>query len=116
MINLIKNEFSKIFKKKTIYILLFITLAYIILSNIVIKATNDNNSYYYYDDDVKYYEWQLAELDPEDASDLSMYIDTKVNLETSKLIKEYGSDSWQAYIISSVLPTHIYTIDRKSVV
>ena len=110
MINLIKNEFSKIFKKKTIYILLFITLAYIILSNIVIKATNDNNSYYYYDDDVKYYEWQLAELDPEDASDLSMYIDTKVNLETSKLIKEYGSDSWQAYIISSVLPTHIYTM------
>lgn len=111
MINLIRNEFAKVFKKKTIYILLFITLGYIILSNIIIRATSDqNNTYYYFDDDVKYYESQLAELDPKDPADLSMYIDTKVNLETSKLTKEYGSKSWQAYVINAVLPSYIETM------
>ena len=109
MINLIRNEFAKVFKKKTIYILLFITIAYIILSNIIMKANNNDNYTYYYDD-VKYFESQLAELDPKNASDLSMYIDTKVNLETSKLVNEYGSDSWQSYIINTVLPTYINTM------
>ena len=109
MINLIRNEFAKVFKKKTIYILLFITIAYIILSNIIMKANNNDNYTYYYDD-VKYFESQLAELDPKSASDLSMYIDTKVNLEISKLINEYGPDSWQSYIINTVLPTYINTM------
>ena len=109
MINLIRNEFAKVFKKKTIYILLFITIAYIILSNIIMKANNNDNYTYYYDD-VKYFESQLAELDPKNASDLSMYIDTKVNLETSKLVNEYGSNSWQSYIINTVLPTYINTM------
>lgn len=109
MINLIRNEFAKVFKKKTIYILLFITIAYIILSNIIMKANNNDNYTYYYDD-VKYFESQLAELDPKNASDLSMYIDTKVNLETSKLVNEYGSDSWQSYIINTVLPPYINTM------
>lgn len=109
MINLIRNEFAKVFKKKTIYILLFITIVYIILSNIIMKANNNDNYTYYYDD-VKYFESQLAELDPKNASDLSMYIDTKVNLETSKLVNEYGSDSWQSYIINTVLPPYINTM------
>ena len=73
------------------------------------KANNNDNYTYYYDD-VKYFESQLAELDPKNASDLSMYIDTKVNLETSKLVNEYGSDSWQSYIINTVLPTYINTM------
>ena len=111
MINLIRNEFAKVFKKKTIYILLFITIGYIILTNFISKANNSNNNYYYYYyDDVKYYESQLAELDPKRASDLSMYIDTKVNLETSKLVNEYGPDSWQAYVISTILPTYMNTM------
>ena len=109
MINLIRNEFAKVFKKKTIYILLFITIGYIILSNIIIKASNNDNYTYYYDD-VKYFESQLAELDPKKSSDLSMYIDTKVNLEISKLINEYGTNSWQSYIINTVLPSYINTM------
>ena len=57
MINLIKNEFIKVFKKKTIYILLIITLGYILLTNLIMKYNqNEYVTYYYYDTDASYYE------------------------------------------------------------
>ena len=109
MINLIVNEFIKVFKKKTIYILLFITLAYIILSNIILKNTSNNYSNYFYDD-TQYFESSLKELDPHDSNEVSQYIDLSVQLEVTKLTKEYGSDSWQSYIINTILPEYIEPI------
>ena len=61
MIKLIGNELKKIFKKKTIYILLIITFGYILLSNIMIKATDNGYSrYYYYDGDLEIYEEMMS--------------------------------------------------------
>lgn len=111
MINLIGNEFKKIFKKKTIYILLAITLAYVILTNVMTKATN-NNKYYYYYDDTKYYERELSQLDPNSEADKSTYIELKSSLELSKLTEKYGPDSWQASVINTILPTCIDTVVR----
>ena len=103
MINLIGNEFKKIFKKKTIYILLIITIGYIVLSNIMTKITNDYQyGYYFYDEsDVKYYESKLSDLDPNNVSDLSDYIDYKKNIELINLAKNYEPNSWQIYIIDT---------------
>ena len=110
MIRLIGNEFKKIFKKKTIYILLFITLAYIILSNFIIKF-NSNDFTYYYTGDMKYYESELKTLDPNNPSELPLYIEIKSQLEISKLTNEYGGgNSWQAYIINTDLSKDINTI------
>ena len=111
MINLIGNEFKKIFKKKTIYILLAITLAYVILTNVMTKVTSSNRYYYYYDD-TKYYEKQLAELDPNSEADKSTYIELKSSLELSKLTAKYGPDSWQANVINTILPSCIDTVVR----
>ena len=111
MIKLIGNEFKKIFKKKTIYILLAITLAYVILTNIMTKATSSNRYYYYYDD-TKYYEKQLAELNPNSEADKSTYIELKSSLELSKLTAKYGPDSWQANVINTILPSCIDTVVR----
>lgn len=110
MIKLIGNEFKKIFKKKTIYILLFITLAYIILSNFIIKF-NSNDFTYFYTGDIKYYESELTTLDPNNPSELPLYIEIKSQLEISKLTHEYGGEnSWQAYIINTDLSKDIKTI------
>ena len=50
MSNLIKNELTKIFKKKSIYIILLVTLAFVILSNCIYKYFYGNSSYTYYSD------------------------------------------------------------------
>ena len=111
MINLIGNELKKIFKKKTIYILLIITLAYMLLMNIMIKVTDDGYSYhYYYEGDIRYYENMLKELNPESSTDLADYIEYKSQLEMLTLTKEYGNDSWQAYVINTLLASDINTI------
>lgn len=111
MIKLIGNELKKIFKKKTIYILLIITVGYILLANVMIRVTNDGYKYYYYyEGDIQYYERMLSDLDPNNESDLSTYIDFQSQLELLKLTKQYGNNSWQAYVINTMLPTYINTI------
>ena len=48
MNNLIKNEITKIIKKKSFYIMLIIVLAYIVLSNVMNKYVYNNKDYNYY--------------------------------------------------------------------
>ena len=100
---LIKNEFIKLFKKKSTYIILFITIAYIIFSNFMYK----NNNYYSYGDysasSISYYEEELKKLDPKNPSDFSLYVDTKTQVDLLGLMNRYGFASWQANIISEYL-------------
>ena len=111
MINLIKNEFIKVFKKKTIYILLIITLGYILLTNLIMKYNpNEYVTYYYYDSDASYYEDALSSLDPNNPADYQQYFENKRQLEALKLTKQYGNNSWQAYIINTKLIGYIDTI------
>ena len=75
MSNLIKNELTKIFKKKSIYIILFVTLAFVILSNVMYKYFYNNVSYSYYSESyVEEARRQIKELDPEKPSDTQLYI------------------------------------------
>ena len=111
MINLIGNELKKIFKKKTIYILLIIIVGYIILSNIMIKVTDNGFQYYYYDEsDIEYIESYLSELDPNNPSEYPDFASFKRQLETLTLTQKYGNKSWQAYIINNKLPGYIDTM------
>ena len=111
MINLIGNELKKVFKKKTIYILLIIIVGYILLSNIMIKVTdNGYQYYYYYESDIEYYEDYLSTLNPNNPADLSTYIQMKSNVELLNLTKKYGNNSWQAYVINNMLSNQINTI------
>lgn len=114
MINLIGNELKKIFKKKTIYILLIIIIGYMILSNVMMKITNDSMySYYYFmDGDLEYYENNLSDLDPSNESEFSMFLNSKVQVELIKLADDYGNNTWQAYIIFNRVIDYMNTILR----
>lgn len=101
--NLIKNEFIKLFKKKSTYIILFITIAYIVFANFMFK-NNDYSSYGdYSSSSISYYEEELKNLDPKNPSDFSLYIDTKTQVDLLHLMDKYGFDSWQANIIPEYL-------------
>lgn len=69
MSNLIKNELTKIFKKKSIYIILFVTLAFVILSNCMYKYFYNSGNYSYYSESyVEYAREAIKGLDPNKTS------------------------------------------------
>ena len=108
MSNLIKNELTKIFKKKSIYIILFVTLAFVILSNCMYKYFYNNGSYSYYSESyVEYAREAIKGLDPNKTSDTKMYIEYKTVLDVYEMMQEYENDAWQIQIISSRIEPYV---------
>ena len=102
MSSLIKNELTKIFKKKSIYITLFVVLAFVILTNCIYKFFfTTGNSYGYSESYISYIKEDLARLDPTKPSDTTMYIELKSQLEIYELMQKYDEDAWQRQIIAS---------------
>lgn len=111
MINLIKNEITKILKKKSLYITLLVTLAFIILTNVLYQYEPDFSNDYI-DENIAYYEKELKELDYHKASDKSTYAEIKSELEITKLMKQYGGyDTWQGEIINNRISSYIREIN-----
>ena len=108
MSSLIKNELTKIFKKKSIYITLLVILAFVILTNCIYKFFFTTGSEYGYSDSyISYIKEELAKLDPTSQADTSMYIDLKSQLDTYELMQKYDKDAWQRQIIASQVATYI---------
>ena len=117
MISLIQNELKKIFKKKSLLITLLVTLAFIILTNVIYKLDFGNSYYDYIEEEISFYGEQLKTLDPE--KDKDMYAQYKNELEVYQLVKKYDEKSWQAKIIQSEMRSCIsninyYTYQEKS--
>ncbi len=110
MINLIGNELTKVFKKKTIYILLIIIVGYILLTNIIIKLTDTGYHYNYYYNDLDFYETYVSDLDPNNPAELPYFTEYTRQIQTLKLTEKYGNDSWQAYVINTKLTGYIDTM------
>lgn len=108
MSSLIKNELTKIFKKKSIYITLLVVLAFVILTNCIYKFFfTRGNSYGYTESYVSYIKESLEKLDPSNSADTSMYIEMKTELETYELMQKYDEDAWQRQIIASQVATDL---------
>lgn len=99
MINLIKNEITKIFKKKGIYITFIITFLFVILANLLCKYGSNFGGGDYYSDSYKdYLQVQIKKLDPTKVSDNSEYISLKTDLDIIEIQEKYGVDSWQSNV------------------
>ena len=100
MINLIKNELTKIFHKKAIYVIAIIAIGFMIL-NIVLTKYFENNVQKYSSNDVEFYTDLLNGLDKNDPNYKEEYTAMKSQLETAKLLQKYDLNSWQWQVISS---------------
>jgi len=109
LISLIQNELKKIFKKKSLLITLLVTLAFIILTNVIYKLDFENSYYDYIEEEISFYGEQLKTLDPE--KDKDMYAQYKTELEVYQLVKKYDEKSWQAKIIQSEMRSCISNIN-----
>lgn len=115
MINLIKNELTKIIRKKSTTVMLIIILGYVILTNFLYTKIYDDNGNMSIDnitnEDIAYYEKEINNLNLKNEDDLNDYIYYKTEIKLKNLIDQYGNDSWQATIIKNNMYDTIYNIN-----
>lgn len=109
MSNLVRNELTKIFKKKTIYIALIVILLFLIFMNCMLKFSSNYNpyTYSYSNEQIEYLKADLAKLDPNKPSDTSMYIELQSQIEISEYMNKYDENAWQREIIGKNLAGYI---------
>ncbi len=98
MNSLIKNELSKIFHKKALYIVLIITIAFIFLNCILDKVFSNIDTIL--GPNETSLQQAIDSLDKNKASDKDAYYSLSADLESLKLSKKYKKNSWQRYIIN----------------
>ena len=109
MINLLKNEIFKIFKKKGIWIILIILFVYTIFINFINKRIEiENNTYH--DGYIKILKEELKNIDVN--TDLYLYIDILNQIENYEFLKNYDKDSWQYYIANQSAYNYISIINN----
>ena len=113
MNNLIKNEITKIVKKKSFYIILIVVLAYIVLSNVMNKYVyNSNSNYEYYSESyINILREEMSNLNLENQQDVDIYIGDKTEVDTYELLKQYDKNSWQYKIIPDKAGTYLSEIN-----
>lgn len=107
MNKLIKNELTKIFKKKNIYITLLVVLAFVVLTNCIYKFFFTSSNYAYSDNYIQYTKEELAKLDPNKTSDIKMYIELKTEVDVYDMMNKYKEGAWQRDIVSTTLSTYL---------
>lgn len=111
MIRLIQNEITKILKKKSIYIMLLVTLAFIIFFNYM-TATHNNSYYFNYSESyISYTRDRLKKLDANKAEDITEYIETKSMVDMFDLLDNYKKEDWQTPIIEQKASNYLRTIN-----
>ena len=110
--SLIKNEYIKIFKKKSTYIVLIILFIFVILTNIIYKFMDNilpNYDYRTSDDYIASAREEIKNINVE--SDRQHYIELKTDIDYYELYKKYDKDSWQAYLIKRDFYGYLYNMN-----
>jgi len=109
MIKLILIELKKVFKKKSIFVMMIIIVLFNLLNNILFYTDYDSNGNYKYLDseDIKkeksMLEEELLKYDPKDLNDVLVIIDLKTKLDVIKIKEKYDSNTWQYNKVSDYL-------------
>jgi ABC-type transport system involved in multi-copper enzyme maturation permease subunit len=100
LINLIKNELNKVFKKKTIYIMLVIFIVFA-LFNVIVQKYSAGRYGDYVTEEYEVYKAQIERLDPNNAERLDTYIDVKASMDFYEIVLQYEAGTWRrAYVAS----------------
>ena len=109
MSSLIKNELTKIFRKKTIYIAMIAIFLLLIFMNCMFKYANSssNSAYLYSENYLNSIKAELENLDPKNPTDVTLYINLKSEVELCELMNKYKDDEWKLSIINSRISSYL---------
>lgn len=109
MINLIKNEYIKVFKKKGFLIMTIVILAFVLLTNFIYKSIDNLIDSYEY---MEYESFNEEDWDKDNLEQKSYYVESKSTAQVYELKEKYDKDSWQySYITGSNAYEIIYRIN-----
>lgn len=112
MISLIKNEITKILKKKSIYIMLIVILAFMILTNVMYKYRGTSTMDGYYSESyIKMLQEDIKTLNPDNPEEVDQYLSYKIDIDIYDLLKKYDRDSWQYEVILNTGSSYISEIN-----
>jgi len=110
--NLIKNEFIKIFRKKSVYIILIVMFLFMILTNCIYRYMYADTVQYNYrldDDYIAEARESIKDIDTNlNSENRDYYINKKTDVDYYDLYKKYDKNSWQAYIIKRDFYNYLY--------
>ena len=113
MINLIKNELFKIFKKKGIYIILTLLFAFLLLINYITKESSKD----YHNGYIKLLKEEIKDYNVDNLNDeegeLTWYIDALTQIEMYDLASNYDKKSWQYSVINNDGYNYISAINNN---
>lgn len=104
MINLIKNEFIKIFNKKSTYIMFSFIFIFVVITNYIYKNELDESGNFRVNYiDLDYIDYAKNELNNlgDTKEDKEYELMLRKEIMKYELIQKYGIDSWQVYIIEN---------------
>lgn len=111
---LIRIELNKIFKHKSIYIVLFIIIAFCFLNNILYRNDYDNDGFYKYekvenlDKYIKRFSFKNKKLNINKDSDKILYVTNKTKIDVAKIKKKYKYRDWRYIKANDYLYDNIY--------
>ena len=114
MSKLIILELRKIFKKKSIYILLFFMGSFCFLNNLLYYLDYDDEGFYVekesdeLEEEIEKLKEELVQYDVHKDSDVSSYLEIQSKLDVLNLQKNYDRDSWQYEIVRDYFYDYFY--------
>ena len=99
--SLLINELTKIFRKKSTYIVLIILAAFVLLTNLIYKFMLESlmpDNYRASESYIAHAREQLKSLNPE--NDREEYINLKTDVDLYELQENFSEDSWEMFIIN----------------
>ena len=112
MSNLIKNEFSKIFHKKAIYIICIIMFLIIGVNDYFMnKYSEEEMPKSYITENLEYMQEYLKTLSPDNPNQKEEYIITQTQIDLLSLQTKYDTNSWQFNVIDSELYDYVYNLN-----
>lgn len=118
MIKLIRIELSKIFRRKSVFVILGLMVIFCFLNNMLYWHDYDENGYYKYTtfnqlskEKTEVIE-ELKKYNVQKHSDIPMYLSLQTKLNLIELKEKYPSTSWQYHSIDHYLYDLVYQINN----
>lgn len=112
MINLIKNELTKIFKKKSIYITFILIFIFMLIINIVsIYTKNVLNGLEVTMSNQEEVQKEIENTDKNDPANIEYFAQVKAKTKVKEMKEKYGKDSWQSVILDKKIIKQITDLE-----